>query len=113
MSEWWIMILGMVAGLLTTGSFVPQVIKAWRGGDTNAISLRMYLVMTAAFALWLGYGLVIGSWPIIVFNVCNLVLSAVILWLKLQEGSAERRQLVWWAVRGAKARAFRRGLSGS
>jgi len=48
-------------------------------------------------ALWLGYGLIIGSWPIIVFNVCNLVLSAVILWLKLQEGSAERRQLVWWA----------------
>ena len=41
-------------------AFVPQVVKAWRGGDTNAISLRMYLVMTAAFALWLGYGLVIG-----------------------------------------------------
>ena len=33
MSEWWIVFLGMVAGLLTTGSFVPQVIKAWRGGD--------------------------------------------------------------------------------
>jgi MtN3 and saliva related transmembrane protein len=90
MSEWWIMILGMVAGLLTTGSFVPQVVKAWREGDTNAISLRMYLVMTAAFALWLGYGLVIGSWPIIVFNVCNLVLSAVILWLKLREGKRTR-----------------------
>ena len=85
MSEWWIMILGMVAGLLTTGSFVPQVVKAWREGDTNALSLRMYLVMTAAFALWLGYGLIIGSWPIIVFNVCNLMLSAVILWLKLRE----------------------------
>jgi MtN3 and saliva related transmembrane protein len=90
MSEWWIMILGMVAGLLTTGSFVPQVVKAWREGDTNAISLRMYLVMTAAFALWLGYGLIIGSWPIIVFNVCNLVLSAVILWLKLREGKRTR-----------------------
>ncbi len=86
MSGWWIALLGTAAGLLTTGSFVPQVIKAWREGDTGALSLRMYLVMTAAFALWLGYGLAIGSWPIIVFNVCNLVLSAAILWLKLREG---------------------------
>jgi MtN3 and saliva related transmembrane protein len=46
----------------------------------------MYLVMTAAFALWLGYGLVIGSWPVIVFNVCNLALNAAILWLKLRDG---------------------------
>ncbi len=85
MSGWWITVLGTAAGLCTTGSFVPQVVKAWREGDTNALSLRMYLVMTAAFVLWLGYGVVIGSWPIIVFNVCNLALSAVILWLKLRD----------------------------
>ncbi len=86
MSGWWITLLGTAAGLLTTGSFVPQAVKAWREGDTGAISLRMYLVMTAAFALWLGYGVVIGSWPIIVFNVCNLALSAAILRLKLRDG---------------------------
>ena len=86
MSEWWITVLGMVAGLLTTGSFVPQVVKAWREGDTNALSLRMYLVMTGAFMLWLGYGLLIGSWPVVAFNVCNLALGAAILWLKLRDG---------------------------
>ena len=74
MNGWWITILGTAAGLLTTGSFVPQVVKAWREGDTGALSLRMYLVLTAAFVLWLAYGVVIGSWPVIVFNVCNLVL---------------------------------------
>ena len=86
MSGWWVTALGVVAGLLTTGSFVPQVVKAWREGDTAALSLRMYLVMTGAFALWLGYGLVIGSWPVVVFNVCNLALGAAILWLKLRDG---------------------------
>ena len=85
MSGWWVTALGTAAGLLTTGSFVPQVVKAWREGDTNALSLRMFLVMTAAFALWLGYGLVIGSWPVVAFNVCNLALGAAILWLKLRE----------------------------
>ena len=86
MSGWWVTALGTAAGLLTTGSFVPQALKAWREGDTDALSLRMYLVLTAAFALWLGYGLVIGSWPVIVFNVCNLALNATILWLKLRDG---------------------------
>ncbi len=86
MSGWWITLLGTVAGLCSTGSFVPQVVKIWREGDTRAISLRMYSVMTAGFVLWLGYGLVIGSWPIIIFNVANLALSGTILWLKLRAG---------------------------
>ena len=85
MGGWWITVLGAAAGLCTVGSFVPQVVKAWREGDTNAISLRMYLVLVAGFVLWLGYGLLIGSWPIIVVNVGNLVLSAAILWLKLRD----------------------------
>ena len=85
MGGWWITVLGTAAGLCTVGSFVPQVVKAWREGDTNAISLRMYLVLVAGFVLWLGYGLLIGSWPIILVNAGNLVLSAAILWLKLRD----------------------------
>ena len=86
MSGWWVAALGTAAGLCTTGSFVPQVVKAWREGDTRALSLRMYLALTAGFVLWLGYGLLIGSWPVIAFNVANLALSAAILRLKLREG---------------------------
>src|SRR3954454_9695981 len=86
MSGWWVAVLGTAAGLCTTGGFVPQVVKAWREGDTRALSLRMYLALTAGFVLWLGYGLLIGSWPVIAFNVANLALSAAILRLKLREG---------------------------
>src|SRR6187397_2447468 len=88
MGQWWITVLGTAAGLCTTGSFVPQVVKAWREGDTRALSLRMYLALTAGFVLWLGYGLLIGSWPVIAFNVANLALSAAILRLKLREGES-------------------------
>src|SRR3954452_398094 len=86
MEGWWITVLGAAAGLCTVGSFVPQVVKAWREGDTRAISLRMYLVLVAGFVLWLGYGVLIGSWPIILVNAGNLVLSAAILRLKLRDG---------------------------
>ena len=86
MGGWWITVLGAAAGLCTVGSFVPQVVKAWREGDTNAISLRMYLVLVAGFVVWFGYGLLVGSWPIMLVNVANLVLSAAILRLKLRDG---------------------------
>jgi MtN3 and saliva related transmembrane protein len=86
MGAWWITVLGTLAGLCTVGSFVPQVVKTWREGDTNAISLRMYLVLVAGFVLWLGYGVMIGSWPIVLVNAGNLALSAAILWLKLRAG---------------------------
>jgi MtN3 and saliva related transmembrane protein len=83
---WWVTLLGSVAALCSVGSFVPQVLKIRREGDTRAISLRMYLVLTAGFVLWLGYGAVIGSWPVVAVNVANLALGGTILWLKLQAG---------------------------
>ena len=102
MDEWWITLLGTAAGLLTTGSFVPQVAKAWREGDTGALSLRMYLVMTAAFALWLGYGLALGSLPLVVFNVLNLLLGGTVLALKLR-GDARPDRASRYPATGAEA----------
>ena len=80
----WATVLGTVAGICSTVSFLPQVIKAWREGDTEAISKRMYMVTVSAFVLWTIYGFVIGSLPIIVFNALSLVLSGTILVLKLR-----------------------------
>jgi MtN3 and saliva related transmembrane protein len=84
MRDWLPTILGTVAGLLSTGSFVPQVIKAWREGNTQAISLKMYLVTVTAFVLWTIYGFVIGALPLIIFNSLSLVLSGTILALKIR-----------------------------
>lgn len=77
-------LVGLIAGLCSTSSFVPQVLKAWREGDTEAISKRMYIVTVSAFSLWIVYGVLIESWPIIVFNIASLVLSGAILVLKLR-----------------------------
>ena len=79
----WTMV-GMVAGVCTTACFVPQVWKIWREADTDAISKRMYMVLTTAFGLWIVHGVMIGSIPIIVFNVLNLLLRAVTLVMKIR-----------------------------
>ncbi len=77
-------VVGTIAGLCSTGSFLPQVLKAWRGGDTEAISKRMYITTVSAFSLWIVYGVMIASIPIIVFNTISLILSGMILYLKVK-----------------------------
>ena len=76
--------MGLVAGLCTSLSFVPQVLKAWREGDTEAISKRMYVASLIAYGLWIVHGLMITSVPIILFNAVNVVLAGLILVLKLR-----------------------------
>ncbi|HVB83729.1 MAG TPA: SemiSWEET transporter [Rhodanobacteraceae bacterium] len=78
--------LGYIAATLTTVAFVPQVVRTLRTRDTRALSLVMYLVFTVGIAFWLGYGLVLGSWPIILSNSLTLVLAGIILVLKLRHG---------------------------
>ncbi len=79
-----IMLLGLVAGALTTVSFVPQLTKAWRTRSTKDISLAMYIVITTGILLWLVYGLYIVSYPVILANAVTLVIAAMILILKIK-----------------------------
>ncbi|MGF9761181.1 SemiSWEET transporter [Microvirga sp. 0TCS3.31] len=91
MVDWLPTVLATIAGILSTSSFVPQVLKAWRERDTAAISKRMYLVTVAAFILWTAYGFLIGAMPLIVFNLLSLGLSGTILVLKIRNDRQEGR----------------------
>jgi MtN3 and saliva related transmembrane protein len=102
MQAWLPTVLGLVAGCCSTAAFVPQVLKIWREGDTRAISLRMYVMRVAGFVLWLGYGFALGSLPLIVFNVLNLLLGGTVLALKLRGDARPGRASVHPAV-GAEA----------
>jgi MtN3 and saliva related transmembrane protein len=91
MPDWLPTVLATVAGILSTSSFVPQVIKAWRERDTRAISKHMYMVTVTAFVLWSAYGFLIGSWPMMIFNLLSLGLSATILVFKIRNDRGKSR----------------------
>ena len=80
--EW----MGYLAAACTTLSFVPQAAKTIRTRDTSGISLWMYVVFTFGIACWFGYGILLGSWPMIASNAVTFVLAATILALKLKHG---------------------------
>lgn len=63
-------------------SFTPQIAKIWRECDASSVSLRMYVVTVTGFALWIAYGALTHSWPVVGSNAVCLILSGVILGLK-------------------------------
>ncbi len=78
-------LIGFLAAVLTTSAFVPQVLQLLRTRDTRAISLWMYLLFCSGVVLWGVYGILLGSWPIIVANAVTLALGSVVLVLKVGE----------------------------
>ncbi len=75
--------IGMLAGMLTTFSFLPQVIKIWHTRNVSSISLLMYSLFSFGVFLWLLYGISISSLSMIIFNGITLCLSLSILYLKI------------------------------
>jgi len=87
-------LIGIIAAILTTASFVPQAIMVVRTGDTAGISLVMYVMFTIGVAGWTSYGLMIGSVPVIAANVVTLALATIILVMKLRAVIGARRMLL-------------------
>lgn len=78
-----IILIGYIAGALTTLSFVPQVIRAWKLGETRDLSLAMLLLFALGILLWTFYGIWTGSMPIILANVITFILILVLLGMKV------------------------------
>jgi MtN3 and saliva related transmembrane protein len=76
--------IGFIAAILTTISFVPQVLKVWRTRSAKDISLGMYSLFTLGIAAWLVYGVLIDSWPVILANLVTLMLAGSVLVMKLK-----------------------------
>lgn len=74
--------IGLLAGTLTTAAFIPQVIKIRRSKKADDISLSMFLIFTAGVALWVVFGIQIGSLPVTLANAVTMVLALIILILK-------------------------------
>ena len=78
--------IGSLAAFLTTLSFVPQAWLSFKTRDVSGVSLGMYSAFTVGVALWLVYGVLLGSWPMVIANSITLVLALMILGMKLVYG---------------------------
>lgn len=81
MDQW--LFLGLLAGLLTTIGFVPQIIKSVRTKRMGEVSLLMPLLLSVGMLLWLLYGLTLGDLAIVLWNALALCLNLALVGLKM------------------------------
>jgi MtN3 and saliva related transmembrane protein len=76
--------LGYFAGILTVGSFLPQVIRVWRTRQTRDLSLSMFALLSTASSLWIIYGAITKDWPVVLTNAGMVALNGAIATAKVR-----------------------------
>jgi|TARA_B110000046_G_C12767328_1_gene303413 MtN3 and saliva related transmembrane protein len=84
MTEIQIEIIGLIAAVLTTSSFMPQVYKIWKLKSSDGVSLSMYLFMFTGVVMWFFYGILIHSVAVISANLVAGILQLIIIYFKLK-----------------------------
>ena len=82
MEQW--TVLGLVAGLMTTVGFVPQIIKGYRSKSMRDVSLIMPILLAVGMLFWLFYGIWLDSLPLIFWNAIAFALNLIIIALILR-----------------------------
>ena len=84
-------LIGLIAGTLTTAGYIPQLIKGYRTKRMEDISYLLLLMLGVGMSLWLVYGLLLGSLPLIVSNLIAVVLIFVLLGMKRKYSTKAQR----------------------
>lgn len=86
LSPLFIELIGGAAAVMTTLCWLPQTLRAIRHRDVASLSLFTFVVFSGGILLWLIYGVMIGSWPVILANLFSLALNLAIVFQKIRHG---------------------------
>ncbi|HDQ03718.1 MAG TPA: hypothetical protein ENN23_03980 [Deltaproteobacteria bacterium] len=78
--------IGFAAAVICSGAMLPQVIKIYRTKETRDLSLGAFAALGTGLLLWLVYGLLIYSAPVIFGNAVGLSLILYVVIMKLKQG---------------------------
>lgn len=75
-------VIGLFAGALTTGAWLPQIRRTWRTRSAGDLSWGYLGTMALGMGMWLAYGVVTSAPAVVVTNVATLLLLAGLTTLK-------------------------------
>ena len=76
--------IGLAAAFCTTVSYAPQVMKCWRTGEADDLSLRMFLILGAGLSLWVVYGVLRSDWVIVGANTVSVAMLSIIVYFRIR-----------------------------
>ena len=75
-------LIGYLGSFLTSITFIPQVYKSWKYKSVGDLSTWMVLIVVTSTLVWLTYGYLINSGPVLLANTIVLILTLVLLYFK-------------------------------
>ncbi len=82
--------VGYIAATLTTVAFIPQAYKVYKTKQTGDLSLGLFVLLNFGIFMWFVYGILIGSYPVIVANGFTMFFAGYILYSKLKGTKDEK-----------------------
>ena len=80
----YIKLLGLVAGTITSVTFLPQVIRIYKTRSAKDLSSTMLGMLIVGVAMWLAYGIAVNDIAIMYTNGMVLFLSLIMLYFKFR-----------------------------
>ena len=82
-------LIGLLAAILTTIAFIPQVYKVIKTKSVVGLSFTTYLIFTIGVLLWLIYGFLKSSISMIIGNGITFFLAFLILYNILKKRNSK------------------------
>ncbi len=77
-------ILGLVAGVFTSVSQLPQLIKTIKEKEAKNLSLGMMIMLIVGVSLWIYYGFLKNDFPIIATNIFSDLVNVTLLFVSIR-----------------------------
>ena len=85
-------IVGLAAGICTSISLLPQLIKLLRHKKAEDISLFYLIILFVGLGLWIWYGILREDIPILVTNGFSLIINGIIIFLGVKYKRAQKEK---------------------
>src|SRR5512136_600842 len=81
MVEW--VVLGLIAGALTTSGYIPQIVKGYRTKKMHDVSIMMISILCVGMFLWIVYGYAVNDLALLISNIIGTTFLAILITMKL------------------------------
>lgn len=83
-------ILGYISATLTTIAFLPQIIKTVKTKSAKDVSMGMFVLFTTGVFLWVIYGILTNTMPVLIANAVIFCLALTQIILKIKYDKQEK-----------------------
>ena len=87
----WTEIMGHVGALVSSITFIPQVLQAWKTKSVGDLSMNMLLIVITSTVVWLVYAFSLALLPVIIANSIIFILSGLLIYFKLTFKEAPKK----------------------